>query len=100
MTKLTYWKNHYVVETSTDEIEQNLKLTSFTSEGKNFELIYFSARGGEKDKSAPNILISQGSGGHAYVFAELGYLIHLKGYNVFIMPKHGGHGYNVFNPLN
>lgn len=91
MSKLTYWKNHYTVETSADEIERNLKLTSFTSEGKNFKLIYFSARGGEKDKGAPNILISQGSGGHAYVFAELGYLIHLKGYNVFIMPKHGGH---------
>jgi len=91
MTKLTYWENHYVVETSTGEIERNLKLTSFTSEGKNFELIYFSARGREKDKGAPNILISQGSGGHAYVFAELGYLMHLKEYNVFIMPKHGGH---------
>ncbi len=40
---------------------------------------------------APNILISQGSGGHAYVFAELAYRMHLAGYNVFVMPRHGGH---------
>lgn len=61
-------------------------MTHFVSDGKNFELIYF-----EKGKDAPNILISQGSGGHAYVFAELAYKMHLKGYNVFIMPKHGGY---------
>lgn len=39
-------------------------------------------------------MISQGSGGHAYVFAELGYLLYLQGYNVFIMPKHGGYTIN------
>ena len=37
-----------------------------------------------------NILISQGSGGHGYVFAELAYYLRLAGYNVFIRPKHGG----------
>lgn len=91
MKNPNYWKDHYTVEIDADEIERNLKLTSCTSEGKNFDLLYFSARGVEKDKVVPNILISQGSGGHAYVFAELGYFMHLKGYNVFIMPKHGGY---------
>src|SRR3990172_13283994 len=81
-----YWKSHYVLETNADEIERNIKTTNFASDTKNFELVYF-----EKAKVASNILISPGSGGHAYVFAELGYLMHLKGYNVFIMPKHGGH---------
>src|SRR5215203_1626452 len=81
-----YWKNHYVVETDADEIERSLGLTSFVSDGKRFEQPYF-----EKGKDAPNILISPGSGGHSYVFAELGYQMRLRGYNVFIMPKHGGY---------
>ncbi len=81
-----YWKKHYVIEANVDEIERNIKSTTFTSGGEVFELIYF-----EKGKNALNILISQGSGGHAYVFAELGYMIYLKGYNVFIMPKHGSY---------
>lgn len=82
-----YWKEHYVVESNADEIERNIKSTTFTSGGKkDFELIYF-----EKGIGAPNILISQGSGGHAYVFAELGYKMYLRGYNVFVMPKHGGY---------
>src|SRR6266542_2740967 len=29
--------------------------------------------------------------GHAYVFAEFAHRMHLAGYNVFVMPKHGGH---------
>ena len=81
-----YWKNHYVVETDINEIERRLRLASFVSGRKLFELPYF-----EKGKDAPNILISQGSGGHSYVFAELAYQMHLRGYNVFIMPKHGGY---------
>jgi hypothetical protein len=51
----------------------------------NYELLSF-----KKGRSAPSILISPGSGGHSYVFADLGYRMQLKGYNVFIMPKHGG----------
>lgn len=82
----SYWKRHYVIEANADEIERNIKLLMFRSSGNNFELIYF-----ERGKNAPNILISQGSGGHALVFAELGYNMYLKGYNVFIMPKHGGY---------
>ncbi len=89
MKNRSYWKSHYVLETDAGEIERNIKLTSFSSGGKNYELVYF-----EKDKNAPNILISQGSGGHSYIFAELGYLMHLRGYNVFIMPKHGGYTIN------
>ncbi len=80
----SYWHT-YVQETDVDEIERHLQRTTFRSGGKQFELIYF-----EEGKNAPTILISQGSGGHAYVFAELGYHMHLRGYNVFIMPKHGG----------
>lgn len=89
MKDATYWKNHYVIETNADEIEANIKSAIFTSSGRDFELVYF-----EKDKNAPNILISQGSGGHSFVFAELGYLLHLREYNVFIMPKHGGYTIN------
>lgn len=84
-----YWKRHYVIESDAQEIERTIKLTCFKSGDKVFELIYF-----EKDKDAPNILISRGSGGHSYIFAELGYLMHLHGYNVFIMPKHGGYTVN------
>lgn len=80
----SYW-HMYVQETDVDEIERHLQRTGFTSSAKHFELLYF-----EEGKNAPTILISQGSGGHAYVFAELGYHMHLRGYNVFIMPKHGG----------
>ena len=86
MKEQSYWKNHYVLETDASEVERNIRVTDFNSADKNFELVYF-----EKSKKAPNVLISQGSGGHAYVFAELGYRMHLKGYNVFIMPKHGGY---------
>lgn len=75
----------YVIETNAEEIERSIRLMQFRSEDKIFELIYF-----EKGKNASNILISQGSGGHAYIFAELAYLMHLRGYNVFIMPEHGG----------
>ncbi len=83
--KQSYWKQYYVLETDADEIERHLLRTTFPSGGTQFELIYF-----EEGKNAPTILISQGSGGHAYVFAELGYHMHLRGYNVCIMPKHGG----------
>ena len=93
MKNQTYWKNHYVVETSAYEIERIIKSTSFTSRSKNFELIYFA-----KGKDAPNILISPGSAGHAYVFAELGYQMYHRGYNVFIMPKQGGHTVEALMP--
>jgi pimeloyl-ACP methyl ester carboxylesterase len=82
--KRNYWHT-YVQETDAYEIERHLQRTAFPSSAKQFELIYF-----EAGKNAPTILISQGSGGHAYVFAELGYRMHLRGYNVCIMPKHGG----------
>lgn len=81
-----YWKKHYIIEADAEEIERNIRTTRFVSNDKSYDLIYF-----ERGKAAPNILISQGSGGHAYIFVELAYLIHLRGFNVFIMPKHGGH---------
>ena len=86
MKDKTYWKEHYVVYEDADEIERHIKLANFTSGGQSFELVYF-----EKNKNAQNILISPGSAGHAYVFAELGYQMYCRGYNVFIMQKEGGH---------
>lgn len=49
-------------------------------------MIYF-----ESGKNVPTVLVSPGTAGHAYVFAELGYRIHARGYNVFVMPAHGGY---------
>ena len=85
MTNSKYWKKHYVIQTDADKIEEAVKLEAFSSGGEDFDLVCF-----KKNKNAPNILISPGSAGHSYVFAELGYQMHLRDYNVFIMPKHGG----------
>ncbi len=79
-----YWKR-YLVETDAEDMDANLKATGFGSGGEALELIRF-----EKGKGHPSILVSPGSGGHAYVFGELAYRMHARGYNVFIMPKHGG----------
>ena len=84
-----YWKTYYVVEGDAEVIEGAIKRTGFVSDARTYELIFF-----EKNKAASNILISPGTAGHAYVFAELGYEMHLRGYNVFIMPKHGGYPIN------
>jgi hypothetical protein len=75
----------YVVETDVGAIARALDTVSFVSGGEPFPLVRFAA-----EKNEPCVLISQGTGGHAYLFAELGYRIHRLGYNVFIMPKHGG----------
>jgi pimeloyl-ACP methyl ester carboxylesterase len=75
----------YVLETDVDLIARALDVKTFTSAGETFPLVRYHA-----DKDAPCVLISQGTAGHAYVFAELGYCIYRLGYNVFIMPKHGG----------
>lgn len=80
-----YWKQNYVQETNATVIERSLRTDMFDSGGKSFELIYF-----EFNEQAPCILFSQGSYAHAYVFAELAFHIHSHGYNVFIMPRHGG----------
>ena len=82
----TYWKTHYITDVDPDEVQRALTLLDFRSGGECHQLVCF-VRG----RSGPNILVSQGSGGAAYVFAELAYLMHLQGYNVFIMPKQGGH---------
>ncbi len=80
----SYWKR-YPIETDPAEIEAKLERVTFTSGGEPLELIYF-----KKGTDAPSILISPGSGGHGYVFAELGLRLHARAYNVFIMPAHGG----------
>jgi hypothetical protein len=85
MTDRTDWKAHYVVHGDADEIERHLNIHTFSSGGRPFELLSY-----VKKTDMPNALISPGSGGHTYVFAELGYEMHRRGYNVFIMPKHGG----------
>ena len=85
MRDRNYWKR-YPIETDPAEIESKLKVTAFASAGESLELIHF-----EQGKAKPSALISPGSGGHGYVFAELGLRLHARGYNVFIMPAHGGH---------
>lgn len=79
-----YWKR-YPVHVQPEKIERAFSSDLFTSQGKQYELLHF-----YKSASAVNLLISPGSGMHAFVFAELGYMIHRLGFNVFIMPKHGG----------
>lgn len=85
MKDQNYWKQHYVLETSVDDIARKITIRSFPSGAEVHELICF-----EKGKTAPNILLIPGSGAHAYVFAELGYQMYERGYNVFILPKNGG----------
>ncbi len=84
MQHSTYWWR-YVLEADAEEIEARLAHVPFPSEGQTCELLHFA-----RDVTHPAIVISPGSGGHAYVFAELGFRMHERGYNVFIMPKHGG----------
>ena len=78
-----YWKSHYVTVSDPDVIEGKLRHEPFVSAGQRLELLHFPAGG----KSA--VLISQGSGGHPYVFAEVAFAVHLLGHDVFVMPKHG-----------
>jgi hypothetical protein len=75
----------YVVETDVGSVARALDLAHFACSGVAFPLVRFEAQ-----KSAPCVLISPGSSGHAYLFAELGYRIHRLGFNVFILPKQGG----------
>jgi pimeloyl-ACP methyl ester carboxylesterase len=84
-----YWKSHYVTSTDPAEVELALKQALLDIGGESLEVIYFLHA-----TDAPNVLISQGSGGHGYVFAELAYRLHLGGFNVFVMPKHGGRTVN------
>jgi pimeloyl-ACP methyl ester carboxylesterase len=79
-----FWAK-YVVETNVGDIEKALGTMAFFSGGETLSLLRF-----EADAHAPCVLVSQGTAGHAYVFAELAYRIHRSGFNVFIMPKHGG----------
>ncbi|PJZ70878.1 hypothetical protein CH373_06330 [Leptospira perolatii] len=79
--------------TDSEEIERNLEYTVFRSAAEIFEMPCFLV-----GKNAKSILISPGSGGHSYIFAELAYYLYRKGYNVFIMPKHGGYSVNDLIP--
>lgn len=85
MRDRAFWKTHYVVRGDADEIERHMTLTALDPDGGRLQLVSF-----VRDERAPNVLVSPGSGGHAYVFAELAFEIHLRGFNVFVMPKHGG----------
>lgn len=85
MNSPTFWKSHYVVASDADEIARHITIRTFPSDGHSFDLVCFI-----HDSGTPSVVISPGSGGHAYVFAELGYQIYERGFNVFIMPKHGG----------
>ncbi len=84
MERSKYWWR-YVLEGNAEEIDAQLQFLPLGSEGSPCELLHFALR-----STQPVLVISRGSAGHAYVFAELGYRIHQRGYNVFIMPRHGG----------
>lgn len=84
MTSADYWKR-YPVETDPEDIAAHLQTTTVADARPPFPLLHFAAAPG-----APAILISQGTAGHGYVFAELGHHMNARGYHVFIMPKHGG----------
>jgi len=61
-----YWKSHYITSVDPAEIDLALRRAPLKTDDEGLELIYFLHA-----LDAPNVLISQGSGGHAYVFAEL-----------------------------
>ena len=77
MNRQDYWKN-YLCETDTAEIERNLKQATFKSGNFSLSLKYF-----EKSKDAPNILWVVGTGCYSLYLAELGYHMHLEGFNTF-----------------
>jgi pimeloyl-ACP methyl ester carboxylesterase len=72
-----YWKN-YLCETDAAKIERVLKQTTFKSGNLSLSLKYFA-----KSKKAPNILWVVGTGCHSLYLAELGYHMHLRGFNTF-----------------
>lgn len=78
-----FWKAHYVTASDPEEVAATLRHDYFVSAGRQLELLHFPG-GGESA-----ILISQGSGGHPYVFAEFAFALHRLGHEVFVMPKHG-----------
>jgi hypothetical protein len=78
------WKRDYVLRSSPHEIQDRLSTTQFATGGRTWELLCFL-----ESPEARNVLLSPGSAGHAYVFAELAYLIHRHGHNVFVMPRQG-----------
>jgi hypothetical protein len=80
-----YWKAHYTTTEDPAKIERDLQFRRFRSAGTEHELLCFTRPG-----LGRNILISQGTAGHPFVFAELAHLMHREGYNVFVMPRHGG----------
>jgi hypothetical protein len=63
----SYWKTHYVVRGEADEIAWHITVRDFASGRDRFTLLCF-----DRGYDGPSIVISLGSGGHAYVFAELG----------------------------
>ena len=80
-----YWKN-YVHDIDADEIEKNIKKTTFKSRGMDLNLTYF-----EKNKNGPNILCIPGISCYGLFYAELLYNMYLSGYNVFVLDFQG-HG--------
>jgi hypothetical protein len=76
----------YIVESAPNAIAAAIDEIPFRSGGRTFELLAFLL-----GKDRPSILVSPGSAGHAYVFAELAFQLYLRGFNVFVMPKQGGY---------
>ncbi len=84
MREPAFWKSHYLVETPREDIEATLRSLTFTSDNREWELLSLPWHGADS-----SILISPGSGGHAFVFVELAYRLRTLGYTVYVMPKHG-----------
>ena len=79
-----YWRR-YVLELDPEEVERRLEVVPLRCGDETLELLHFGSR-----RSDPVIVISPGSAGHAYVFAELAYRIHARGFTALVMPKQGG----------
>ena len=73
----SYWKN-YVYETDAEQVQRKIRQTTFSSRGLNLGLKYF-----EKGKDTPSILWVPGTGSYSLYLSELGYHMHLRGYNTF-----------------
>lgn len=84
MTDPAYWKR-YVLELDPDEVERRIEVVPVRCADETVELLHLGSR-----RSDPVVVISPGSAGHGYVFAELAYRIHARGFTVLVMPKQGG----------
>lgn len=80
-----YWRR-YVLELDPEEVERRVEVIPLRCGDETLDLLHLGSR-----RSDPVVVISPGSAGQAYAFAELAYRIHARGFTALVMPKHGGH---------